>query len=300
LGLTALPPEFAGALKVIATDTQLGGGFIEFPFLSEFTPEAARILVQSLNRGVEARGYIRSSKSPTLYFGSGLSLPGTGMPTLPPDVVTELAKYEGTLGLFGLREFPAKSAAALETFPGPYLRLSGPATEIVSPEVAASLAKVAGNLLIPLRELDSEPLAARFARQITWTLQNLESVSKDSVPALIQYKQTFQVRKIGALESPELAKRFLGNNYGPTLPALTRLSPEAAGNIAQSPNSMLLGLDHLDSERTARALSTAKGGVKLPRLRAVTPEVLAVLKEAKSIETPALDGLYTILPEAGK
>jgi len=32
----------------------------------------------------------------------------------------------------------------------------------------------------------------------------------------------------------------------------------------------------------------------------VTPEVLAVLKEAKSIETPALDGLYTILPEAGK
>lgn len=59
-------------------------------------------------------------------------------------------------------------------------------------------------------------------------------------------------------------------------------------------------MDYLDSERTARALSTAKGGVKLPRLRAVTPEVLAVLKEAKSIETPALDGLYTILPEAGK
>jgi hypothetical protein len=36
--------------------------------------------------------------------------------------------------------------------------------------------------------------------------------------------------------------------------------------------------------------------VQLQRLRAATPEVIAILKENKSIVTPALESLYVALP----
>jgi hypothetical protein len=36
--------------------------------------------------------------------------------------------------------------------------------------------------------------------------------------------------------------------------------------------------------------------VQLPQLRAATPEVIAILKENKSIVTPALESLYVALP----
>jgi hypothetical protein len=56
----------------------------------------------------------------------------------------------------------------------------------------------------------------------------------------------------------------------------------------------LLGLTVLDSPEVARALSKAEQKVQLPRLRAATPEVIAILKDAKSIETPALESVYVL------
>ena len=74
LGIPALPPEFADAFAETPTDSTMGGGYILLPNVSDLSPEAARILVKSLNRGVEDLGHTRISKSPKLYFGGGLPL----------------------------------------------------------------------------------------------------------------------------------------------------------------------------------------------------------------------------------
>ena len=177
--------------------------------------------------------------------------------------------------------------------------MDGPGVRKLTEKAAAGLAKVPGNIDIELRELDSIPLAEKYARQIHWSLRNLEVVSNESLPGLIQYKQTFDLRQITGLDSPDLARRFLGNNWGPTLPALSRLSPEAAAVVATSQHSVMLGLEYLDSPAVARSLTQAVRGVTLPRLRAATPEVIAILKEAKSVKVDQIDSLY-VLPEVKK
>jgi hypothetical protein len=296
LGVPALPPEFADAFAETPTDMNMGGGYILFPSLNDLSPEAARILVRSLNRGVQDLGYTRLSKSPKLYIGGDFGFPSSGFPTLSAALAVELAKYEGILAIQGLGQLPAESAAAFESFPGPYLILSGPAAERLSPEAAESLAKVPGVLQIQLRHLDSVPLAERFARQINWTLYNLETVSREAAPALSQYKQFFHLRALTVLDSPELARRFVedSSSGGITLPALTTLTPEAAEIVAAGSRSIYLGLTVLDSPEVARALTKSQNGVKLPRLRAAAPEVIAILKENKSIQTPSLESLYVL------
>jgi len=281
LGVPALPPEFADAFAETPTDANLGGGYILFPNVTDLSPEAARILVKSLNRGVQDLGHTRLSKSPKLYFGGDFGLPSSGFPTLSPELAVELAKYEGILAIQGLGELPDESAAALASFPGPYLILSGPGAEKLSRAAAESLAKVPGVLQIQLRELDSVPLAQRFARQSQWTLSNLETVSKEAAPALSQYKQFFDLRPLTVLDSPEIARRFVEGTTGGnsiTLPALSTLSPEAAEILAAGSKPLYLGLTVLDSPAVARALAKSRSELSLPRLRAATPEVMEILK----------------------
>ncbi len=301
VGIPALPAEFADAFAETPTDTNMGGGYILFPNVTELSPEAARKLVKSLNRGVKDLGYTRISNSPKLYFGGDFGFSSSGFSRLSREVAVELAKYEGFLAIRGLEELPDESAAALESFPGPYLVLSGPATEKLTPKAAESLAKVPGNLLLEqLRDLDSLPLAQRFARQINWTLSRLETVSKEAAPALSQYKQFLYLRALTVLDSPELARRFVadGSSGGVTLPALNTVTPETAEILAAGSKSLYLGLTVIDSAEVARALSKSQQKVQLPRLRAATPEVIAILKEAKSIETPSLDTVYVLSPSS--
>jgi len=293
LGIPALPPEFAGAFEDAPTEMTLGGGSIAFPYVTDLSPEAARILVKSLNRVDN----VRPNKSPRLIFGGEQGRAVAGFATLSPELAKELAKYEGILEIQGLGELPDESAAALASFPGPYLILSGPAAEKLSPAAAESLSKIPGVLLISLRELDSVPLAERFARQIGRTLDNLETVSREAASALYKYKQTFRSPALTVLDSPELARRFVeGNTSGSaiTLPALSALSPEAAEILGAGSKPLYLGLTVLDSPEVARALATSQSGVNLPRLRAATPEVIAILKDAQSIGTPSLESLYVL------
>jgi hypothetical protein len=81
---------------------------------------------------------------------------------------------------------------------------------------------------------------------------------------------------------------------GITLPALSTLSTEAAEILGAGSKPLYLGLTVLDSPEVARALAKSQPGVKLPRLRAATPEVIEILKDAKSIETPPLDSVYVL------
>jgi hypothetical protein len=301
LGIPALPPEFAAAFAESPTEMTFGGGAIAFPHVTDLSPEAARILVKSLNRGVEVRGgTVRTSRSPRLVFGGEQGRVAAGFPTLSPEVAGELARYEGILEIQGLGALPDESAAALASFPGPYLVLSGPFAQKLSAAAAQSLSEVPGVLQIPLRTLDSAPLAERFVRQINWTLNDLETVSREAAEALSGYRQFFDLRALTVLDSPAMARRFVeGVTTGSavTLPALARLTPEAAEILAAGPKPLFLGLTVLDSPRAARALSGSRAAVTLPRLRAATPEVLAVLKEAASIETPPLGSLYVLSPD---
>jgi hypothetical protein len=285
LGIASLPPECADAFAETPTDANMGGGYLLFPNVNDLSPEAASILVNSLNRGVLDLGYTKLSNSPKLYFGGDFGFPSSGFSSLSPELAMELAKYEGVLAIQGLGELPDESAAALASFSGPYLILSGPGAEQLSPAAAASLAKTPGVLQIQLRHLDSVPLAERFARQIHWTLSNLETVSNEAAPALSEYQQFFNLRALTVLESPELARRFVeGTTAGHsiTLPALSTLSPEAAEILAAGSKPLHLGLTVLDSPAVARALAKSRSGLNLPRLRAATTEVIDILKLSES------------------
>ncbi len=153
LGIPALPVEFAGAFAELPTRQPMAGDNISFPYLNDLSPEAARILVTSLNRGFRevASGKVFSN-SPRLILGGEFGRVVSGFPTLSPELAKELAQYEGTLVIEGLGELPDESAAALASFPGPYLILSGPVAEKLSPEAAASLAKIPGVLWIQSRK----------------------------------------------------------------------------------------------------------------------------------------------------
>lgn len=297
LGFTSLPVEFAGALAEIRPFQPMAGDAISFPYLSDLSPEAARVLVSSLNRGFrDVPSTSKFSNSPKLSFG-GIS----GFATLSPALAVELAKYEGNLEIEGLGELPAESAAALASYPGPRLSLSGPVLERLSPQVAASLANASAEIHIPLRHLDSKPLADRLTSQGgNSMLYNLETVSREAAPALTQYRSFFDLRALQVLDSPEMARRFIEGvttASSVTLPALSTLTPEAAEVLASGSKSLSIGLTVLDSPETARALAKSRSKVTLSRLRAATPQVIEILRDAKSIETPPLDSLY-LSPES--
>lgn len=293
LGIRSMPVELAGAFTESPTEMTMGGVGFSFPYLTELTPEAAQILVSSLSKDIqEIGGGMKVSRSPKLSFGGDVS-----STTLSPALATELAKYQGDLTIEGLGELRNDSAAALASFAGLNLRLSGPAVEKLSPQAAASLAKVAGVLQLPLRELDSVTLVERFARQITQTYAKVELVSQEAVPALSEAKPSFTLRALTVLDSPVLAKRLVADpsSGGITLPALQQLTPEAAEILATSSRSLYLGLVVIDSTEVAQALAKSKQKLQLPRLRAATAEVITILRNHQTIETPALDSLY-ILP----
>lgn len=298
LGLTTLPPGLASAFGEMASNEgDLGGGTLVFPYLTELSPEAARILVASLNRGTEIPTWGGLNKAPQLFIGgrnpSSLSFKGS-CPPLTPELAAELAKYRGRLSIAGLQELSPQSAAALVPYRGTRLELSGPATDKLSPETAAALAKFPGTLDIPLRALDSGPLAEKFARQSSRTLDGLESISVEAIPAYVKYNGFFTLRQLSALNSPALAARLIQDSSGQTLPSLRTITPAAAEVLASGPNAPYLGLTVLDDPAVARALTKSRNGANLPRLRAATPEVIAILRDAKSITTPPLDSIYVL------
>jgi hypothetical protein len=92
-------------------------------------------------------------------------------------------------------------------------------------------------LQIQLRELDSVLLAQRFARQIHWTLSNLETVSKEAAPALSQYKQFFDLRPLTVLDSPAVARALAKSRSELSLPRLRAATPEVIEILKLSENS---------------------------------------------------------------
>lgn len=304
LGLTSLPPELAAAYtETEATgDPRGNGGGLTLPYLSDLSPEAARILVKGMNRGVEMQGKIRITKTPALYIGGRFGSAPSGL-KLSPELTAELGKYEGNLAIGGIRELSPNSAAPLAKFPGPYLFLSGPGTERFAPETAAALARIPGRVVLEgLKVIDSVPLCDKNTRDMTWYWNRVEIVAPESIPALIQFKQWFNLDGLTVLDSPALAKRLIESPLtgGRNLHALQRITPEAAEVLATADKPLRLGLSVLDDVAVARALARSKVKITLQRLKAVTPEVLAILKDASGIETPAPESLYLLSVGAGK
>ncbi len=78
------------------------------------------------------------------------------------------------------------------------------------------------------------------------------------------------------------------------MPSLRSITPAAAEVLASGPHAIYLGLTVLDDPAVARDLTKSPKGVNLPKLRAATPEVIAILSNAKSITTPPLDSVYVL------
>ncbi|MFM8477031.1 MAG: hypothetical protein ACKOEO_14730 [Planctomycetaceae bacterium] len=298
LGLTSISPELASAFGELASNgVDLGGGILIFPSLTELSPEAARILVASLNRGTEIPTWGGLNKAPQLFIGgrypSRLSFKGS-CPLLSPELAAELAKYRGRLSIAGIEELSPQAATALVPFRGTRLELSGPATDNLSPETAAALARFPGTLDMPLTALDSVLLARKYARQSTRTLDGLEAISVEAIPAYVRYHGFFTLRQLVSLDSPALAARLIEDSSGQVLPSLQSITPAAAEVLVTSSNAIFLGLTVLDDPAVARTLTTSRKGVSLPRLRAATPEVIAILKDAASVKTPPLESVYVL------
>ena len=298
LGVTTLTPEMAAVFGEMASNKgDLGGGQLAFPCLSELSPEAARILVESLNRGEEVPVWGGLNRSPQMFIG-GRGLYGV-CPPLTPELAGELAKYRGRLSIAGLRTLSPESAAALVPYRGPSIELDGPATYKLSPETAAALATIPGNLVMPLRVLDSVPLAKKFAGQSKRTLDGLEFISAEAIAACVKYKGFFTLRQLTVLDSPELAARLIEDSSGQVLPSLRSITPAAAKVLTNSPNDIFLGLRSLDDPAVALTLRDAQKEVKLPELRAATPTVISILAQTRSIITPPLQSLF-ILPDGSR
>lgn len=298
LGVTTLTPEMAAVFGEMASNKgDLGGGQLAFPCLSELSPESARILVESLNRGEAVPVWGGLNRSPQMFIG-GRGLYGVCSP-LTPELAGELAKYRGRLSIAGLRTLSPESAAALVPYRGPSIELDGPATYKLSPETAAALATIPGNLVMPLRVLDSVPLAKKFAGQSTRTLDGLEFISAEAIAACVKYKGFFTLRQLTVLDSPELAARLIEDSSGQVLPSLRSITPAAAKVLITSPNDIFLGLRSLDDPAVALTLRNAQKEVKLPELRAATPTVISILAQTKSIITPPLQSLF-ILPDGSR
>jgi len=297
LGLTSLPPELAAAFADLPAHPKGNYRWLMFPFLADLPPESARVLAKTLNKGVkEVAPRVRITKTPQLFIG-GHAGSGTGLSVVKPELATELAKYEGMLFISGLRELPAKSADALSTFPGPNLRLAGPATYQLEPAAAAALAKIPGRLMLEeLRVLDSVPLCDKAVQSFSMNWTRVETVTPDSVTAVIKLQQWFNLDGLTALDSPALARRLIEPPLtgGRNLHALQRITPEVAEVLAAYDKSVALGLSILDDVAVARALARSKGKIELKRLKAATPDVIAILKDAKAIEVPNLKSLYVL------
>ena len=296
LGVSTMTPELASVFGEMASNkTDLGGGQLAFPCLTELSPEAARILVESLKRGEEVPVWGGLNRSPQMFIG-GRGLGGAS-PPLTPALAGELAKYRGRLSIAGLRELSPESAAALVEYRGPSIELSGSATDKLSPETAAALAAFPGNLIMPLRVLDSVPLADKFARQSSRTLDGLEFISAEAIPACVKYKGFFTLRQLTVLDSPELAARLIQDSSGQVLPSLRTISPAAAEVLVTSPNEITLGLTWLADPRVALSLRKSQKGVRLPQLRAATPTVMKILGSSDSITMPPPESIY-VLPKS--
>ncbi|MCY2964293.1 MAG: hypothetical protein NT069_11775 [Planctomycetota bacterium] len=298
LGFTSLPPELASAFDDMPLNPQGLDRWVMFPFLSDLPPESARILVKTLNQGIkQVAPRVRITRTPQLFIGGTAGSPTTGFSTISPELAVELASYEGILAISGLRELPAESAELLSTFPGPNLRLSGPATYKLPRETSTALAKIPGNLFVEeLRVLDSVPLCDKAVREFGMNFNRVEIVVPESVTAIIKLQQWFNLDGLTVLDSPALARRLLEPPHtgGRNLHALQRLTPEAAVVLATYDKPLRLGLSMLDDVAVARALARSKGKIELKRLRAATPEVIAILKDAKAIEVPNLESLYVL------
>ncbi|MFM8986566.1 MAG: hypothetical protein ACKONH_11025 [Planctomycetia bacterium] len=277
LGLTAITPEVAAVFGDMASDTtNLGGGPLAFPCLSELSPEAARVLVTALNRGKEVPSWGGLDRSPQLFIG-GRGLAGIA-PPLTPALARELAQYRGRLSIAGLLgELSAEAAAALQAYRGPSIDLSGPAIDRPSPATAAALAEIPVKLDLPLRVLDSVPLAEKLAGQSSLSLNDLTVLSGEVAQALARHSRDLSLNGLTTL-SAEAARALAQHQaYGMRLSGLTTLSEEAAEAFSQYKGFLNLnGLTMLPDD-VARALARHTGDLALNGLTTLSAEAATAL-----------------------
>jgi hypothetical protein len=213
-----------------------------------------------------------------------------------PEEAAALAEFRGEMLILGLRSLSPEVARAIAKSRAATVWLHS--VTAVAPEAAEAIAGLSGHLVLSgLVELDSVPLAEKFARQSSRTLDGLEFISAEAIPACVKYKGFFTLRQLTVLDSPELAARLIQDSTGQVLPSLRTISPAAAEVLVTSPNEITLGLTWLADPRVALSLRKSQNGVRLPQLRAATPTVVKILGSSDSITMPPPESIY-VLPKS--
>jgi hypothetical protein len=298
LGLTAITPEVAAVFGELASDTvNLGGGTLAFPCLSELSPEAARVLVTALNRGEEVPTFGGLNRSPQLFIG-GRGVAGIA-PPLTPALARELARYRGRLSIAGLRgELAPEAAAALQAYRGPSIDLAGPAIDRPSPEAAAELAKIPVKLDLPIRVLDSVPLAEKLAGQSSLSLNDLTVLSDEAAQALARHTRELSLNGLTTLSAEAAQALSQHQALGLRLNGLTTLSEEAAKALSQSKGFLSLnGLTMLPDD-AAEALAQHRGSLSLNGLTTLSADAAQALGQHQG--DLSLAGLTRLSAEAAK
>jgi hypothetical protein len=275
----------------------LGGGTLAFPCLSELSPEAARVLVTALNRGEEVPSWGGLNRSPQLFIG-GRGLAGIA-PPLTPALARELARYRGRLSIAGLRgELAPEAAAALQAYRGPSIDLAGPAIDRPSPEAAAELAKIPVKLDLPLRVLDSVPLAEKLAGQSSLSLNDLTVLSDEAAQALARHTRELSLNGLTTLSAEAAQALSQHQALGLRLNGLTTLSEEAAKALSQSKGFLSLnGLTMLPDD-AAEALAQHRGSLSLNGLTTLSADAAQALGQHQG--DLSLAGLTMLSAEAAK
>ena len=186
----------------------MAGDAVSFPYLNDLSPEAARILVKSLNRGFREVAHGKFSNSPRLNFG-GIS----GFATLSPALAVELAKAK-VPGVLQIQLKHLDSVPLAQRFAG-QINWTLSNLETVSKEAAPALSQYKSFFdLRALTVLNSPEMARRFVEGTT-------TASAITLPAL-------------TILSPEAAE-ILGAGSKPIYLGLTVLdSPAVARALSRS------------------------------------------------------------------
>jgi mono/diheme cytochrome c family protein len=303
-GVTSLSDE---AAQAFAKHT---GGRLYLNGVTSLSPAAAQAMSQ--RKGGAPSHQVRLDGLTSLSAEEAEALAGMNghqweprfprLKTVPVDVARALAKRDG-ISMEGLTSLSDEAAMIL----GPKLNGRLPALKELSPEVAKSLAKVRGSLILDgLTEL-ADDAAAALGKDHSGDLHlnGLKKLSPAAAQAIC--KRGGDLHLNGLTEIPldilkAMAAQQVGGNIKPRvhLKGLATLSDEAAAILSSWPkwSGELPALTTL-SEKAGMALAGSRNwNGHLPSLKTVSPEVARAIAGHKG--NLSLDGLTTLTEDSAK
>jgi hypothetical protein len=290
--VTELSPKAAAACRLFGQGGW--GAWLEFPYVSAITPEAAKQLARC--EALLAFPHLRELSLDTAKMlasskGTGLML--GGLTTLPADVAEALSTVEDE------RELLLPDLESLDSIPlaKRFARQDHaffPAVRRLTPEIARSLrGNEGGGLSLPSLETVSPELAKEFAGGGYYWLSLGGAATLTSEAAAILAKHRGQLVFPGHDPfSAVAAAKLATHEHAIILPHAASVPVDVLRALAAHEGSLVLGGVWSLTVQEADALAGHAGPISLPGLQRLKPDVAAILAaRIGDIELPALESL---------